>query len=227
MPTRTFKATWLNDNRISPGRGNKFVVHWEHVEDRRWHSVWDVIFRHEGQFWKVSYQEPSTETQEGHDPWGEEDEVEAVQVEPVMAPAILWSPVGQSAPNHPSAAALNAAMKAISDENAKLRKDVDDLHFGIGQAAREAFAQRKKHKEEMLRLHPASVERALVHLIATLDCDLHKNIKCSEETGENHYPKIAEKFLEDLASIAKESYALKRGGRTERTGRPAETSEVI
>jgi molecular chaperone GrpE (heat shock protein) len=212
VPTRKFSADWLNEHRIAPGRGSKLVVHWEHLEDLRWSSAWEVVFRHEGQFWKVTYEEPSTEMQEGLDPWGDEKEVEAVQVEPRMVPAILWSTSGESASDHPSSTALNAAMKAVFDENAKLRKDIDDLHYGLGQAAREAFAQRKKHKAEMLRLHPKVVEKALMHLISRLDYDLHIQVEGGEDAGENQYPKTAERFLKDLAFIAKESYSLKKKG---------------
>lgn len=41
-------------------------------------------------------------------------------------------------------------------------------------------------------------QRALESLIADLDYDLHKNIEQDEETGENKYPEIAERFARSV-----------------------------
>lgn len=47
-----------------------------------------------------------------------------------------------------------------------------------------------------LGIDPARVEKALRELISRLDYDLHKYTECDEEDGEDHYPELAEEFIE-------------------------------
>ena len=43
------------------------------------------------------------------------------------------------------------------------------------------------------------VESALRSLISDLDYDMHKYLERDEETGEDHYPEIAENFAKMLS----------------------------
>jgi len=48
-----------------------------------------------------------------------------------------------------------------------------------------------------MALDPTKVERALRSLISDIDYDLHKNIECDEETGDDSYPILVEGFIND------------------------------
>lgn len=48
----------------------------------------------------------------------------------------------------------------------------------------------------MATLIHSRVDAALRALISDLDYDLHKNIECDEETGEDGYPDLVDEFVE-------------------------------
>lgn len=52
-----------------------------------------------------------------------------------------------------------------------------------------------------MTLDRARVIRTLRYLIADLDYDLHKDLKSDEWTGEDHYPEIADKFIEHYSRV--------------------------
>lgn len=47
-----------------------------------------------------------------------------------------------------------------------------------------------------MSMFPERVEKALRHVIATIDYDLHKSIECDEQDGEDHYDEVVALFLE-------------------------------
>jgi hypothetical protein len=190
VPKQKFKASWLDENKIASGSNSKIVVHREFVDETRWGNIYEVIFRHDGMFWKVHYQEPATELQEGMDTWFEEDEVEATQVEPALTTALHWYAAGEEVPDHPSTRSLNAAMKALHEENASLRKDVKDLHYGMNQMLKESFG----HRREMRKLKPENVQKAVTDLVQHHD----------EGHGDDD-AKLTLRFLGKLSDFAGES----------------------
>lgn len=46
-------------------------------------------------------------------------------------------------------------------------------------------------------LNPAAVDAALRQVIAELDYDLHKNIECDEDTGEDRYDEHVRHFIRE------------------------------
>lgn len=72
------------------------TVHTEQIDERRWYSIHELIFRVEddGPLWRVSYYEPLTELQE-HDTWNDAETIEAVQVEPYEATVTKYRPVAE------------------------------------------------------------------------------------------------------------------------------------
>lgn len=48
-----------------------------------------------------------------------------------------------------------------------------------------------------MSLDPKRVDAALRSLISDLDYDLHKEIECDEETGDDSYPILVEGFIND------------------------------
>jgi hypothetical protein len=44
-------------------------------------------------------------------------------------------------------------------------------------------------------LDPQRVAAALLSIISEIDYDLHKEIECDGETGEDHYPFLAKWFI--------------------------------
>jgi len=51
-------------------------------------------------------------------------------------------------------------------------------------------------------LDPVRVQHALRKLITDLDYDLHKQIECDEETGDDSYPILVEGFINDYNEMS-------------------------
>jgi hypothetical protein len=100
MPTRTFTREQL-DAWDLPGAwadDSPEILHREQVETRRWVSVNELIFRapDDGKTYQVFYEEGLTEGQEGTDPWCDESEIKAVEVEPRQVTVTNWLPVADA-----------------------------------------------------------------------------------------------------------------------------------
>ncbi|MFD9463503.1 hypothetical protein [Streptomyces sp. NPDC060027] len=70
-------------------------LHESQVDSRRWVSVHELVFRapDDGLAYRVFYEQGLTESQDDTDPWNDEDEVKAVEVE--QRPVVIqqWLPV--------------------------------------------------------------------------------------------------------------------------------------
>lgn len=86
LPTQEFAANYP-DSAVQ--------LHEEQVDSRRWVSVHALIFRapDDGKAYRVHYEQGLTEQQDGTDPWGYADTIEAVEVEPREVTVTRWEPV--------------------------------------------------------------------------------------------------------------------------------------
>lgn len=133
MPTRIFDGAWLNDNRILPGtEGGTAVVEWNYTGEHPENPTWNVIFRHDGAFWRITYKGDAGEVEKGVARWNIHDDITAVCIEPIVVPALQWHTMGRPRKNHQSTTSLNAAVTALADENRRLREDMGRLRFALG-----------------------------------------------------------------------------------------------
>lgn len=70
-------------------------LHEEQIGSRRWVSVHWLVFRapDDGKAYAVSYEQGLTESQDGTDPWNDDDEVTATAVEERQVTVTQWLPV--------------------------------------------------------------------------------------------------------------------------------------
>jgi hypothetical protein len=59
--TRTFTIAELEELGAPYDLREDVEISRTHVDERRWSSVWELVFRHEGQVWSVLYERPATE----------------------------------------------------------------------------------------------------------------------------------------------------------------------
>lgn len=63
------------------------------IDQRRWSTVYEIIFEHEGKFYETSYSCGSTESQDER-PWEYDgDEIECTEVHKVEKVIKVWAPV--------------------------------------------------------------------------------------------------------------------------------------
>lgn len=62
------------------------------VDQRRWSTVHEIIFEHDGKFYQTHYSEGSTEMQDER-PWQYDKEVECTEVRKVQKLVEVWEPV--------------------------------------------------------------------------------------------------------------------------------------
>lgn len=107
---RKFPVEWLERNHIAVNGMSKLVVQREFVEHQEYGSLWSVVFQDDGSYWKTSYLEPNTS--EVHvDTWGDELEIEAVEVRPQPKFVTEWVPVSSS-----HGGRCNAALTSALDD---------------------------------------------------------------------------------------------------------------
>jgi hypothetical protein len=70
---------WLKEGEDY--RGTRCVQN-KLVDTTRWAEVWQLVFEHEGKYYKTFYELPATEMQEGIDPFDDYEEVNCVEVHP-------------------------------------------------------------------------------------------------------------------------------------------------
>lgn len=95
--TRTFTVAELEDLGAPYDLPKDVEISRTHVDDRRWSSVWELIFRHEGKVWSVLYERGATEHQEV-DTWGYDDTVKATLMEPREVTVTKWEPAEEAVP---------------------------------------------------------------------------------------------------------------------------------
>ena len=89
---RSFPVEWLERHHIAVEGMSKLVVHREFVEHQEYGSLWAVVFKDEGRYWKTSYLEPNIS--EVHvETWGDDLDIEAVEVRPQPKFVTEWVPV--------------------------------------------------------------------------------------------------------------------------------------
>ena len=97
MPiTRTFTVAELEQLGAPYNLPKDVEVSRTHVDDRRWSSVWELIFRYDGKVWQVDFQTPATEHQEC-DTWFDEDAIVATEMEAREVTVTKWLPVEEGA----------------------------------------------------------------------------------------------------------------------------------
>ncbi|MFE0326296.1 hypothetical protein ACFW08_05705 [Streptomyces sp. NPDC058960] len=71
------------------------ILHREQVDERRWTSVHELVFRapDDGKAYRVYYEQGLTEHQDDTDPWDYERTVTADEVEPVEVTVTQWRKV--------------------------------------------------------------------------------------------------------------------------------------
>jgi hypothetical protein len=79
---RTFTRDFMEDNDYPYE-----LTDLQHIDDRRWYSVWTGVFEFEGKHYRVHYSSPATEMQE-EDPWNDETEIVAYEV--VKLPVVKY-----------------------------------------------------------------------------------------------------------------------------------------
>jgi hypothetical protein len=87
-PRVIFKKEFLVEDLCLP---HAAISH-ELVDNTRWALVYDIIFQHDGKFYKTSYSKGATEQQD-QQPWDNEDEVECIEVEKKIIEVEAWVPV--------------------------------------------------------------------------------------------------------------------------------------
>lgn len=86
---------WPSGSSRQRRDGEAEAIHREFYDSRRWSNVWRLIFEapDDGKFYEIFYEEGATEYQEGADPWGDENEVTATEVELRPVVRAEWKPV--------------------------------------------------------------------------------------------------------------------------------------
>jgi hypothetical protein len=93
MSTRTFTREFLEEDLEIPW-GGPAVKHAEFIDSGRWSEHWKAVFEHEGKFYEVKYELPSTEYQEGLMPFEQYgEEIPAKEVELREVTVEKWLPV--------------------------------------------------------------------------------------------------------------------------------------
>lgn len=67
------------------------------VDQGRWTTTHEIVFEHEGTFWRTTYSVGSTEFQDS-EPWEWDGEVECVEVERRKVEVDMWMPVEEPQP---------------------------------------------------------------------------------------------------------------------------------
>lgn len=140
MTTRTFtrdqlEAIGVPDIWTAADKGNAAEhLHEEQVDSRRWVSVHELVFRapDDGKAYSVTYEQGLTENQDDTDPWNDEDEIKATEVEQRPVVVQQWRPV--NAPADPGLDAVLPAWEAMYEPG-----NVSD--YLIGYANSEAAAK--------------------------------------------------------------------------------------
>ena len=94
------KRTFTRDELEEIGVPWEGYVYNEQVDERRWSTVHECVFRSEDKLWRVTYQLPATEMQEC-DVWFDENPVGAVQVEPYEVTVTKYRPVTEIRADEP------------------------------------------------------------------------------------------------------------------------------
>jgi hypothetical protein len=86
-----WRPAWNYERR----EGEATALHLEWHEEKRWSTVWRLIFKapDDGKIYEIFYREGSTENQEDSDPWNDEDRVTATEVEARPVVRSEWRPV--------------------------------------------------------------------------------------------------------------------------------------
>lgn len=92
MPTRTFTRAELEALDVTCENVHSVVI-----DEGRWSNTTAVVFAHEGAHYRVTYDDPATEMQEGQDIWGGRDQVEAIEVVPRSVVTMRWKPAHDKA----------------------------------------------------------------------------------------------------------------------------------
>lgn len=88
MITRKFSKEFLVDELDLPESALEERI----IDQRRWETVFEIIFEYEGKFYKTCYSAGSTEYQE-HPIWEYEKEIECTEVHKVQKMIWDWAPV--------------------------------------------------------------------------------------------------------------------------------------
>ncbi len=100
--TRQFTTAELDEIGVPFDLPEELEVSDRHLSSRRWVEVRELLFRHDGHVWRVTYQRGLTEYQEGTDPWCGESTVTATAMEQREVTVTQWLPVEAPA-SEPSA----------------------------------------------------------------------------------------------------------------------------
>lgn len=89
MSTRTFSRDWLERHRINQELSNPLVVHREMAERREYGTVYQVVIKADGKFWRLRYLETDLGEIE-QDAWFHEEDVPAQEVQGVLSLTHVW-----------------------------------------------------------------------------------------------------------------------------------------
>lgn len=67
----------------------KIVVHSKIVDHSRWSVIYELVFAHDGAYWRTTYSVAATESQD-ESPWDDKDQVECVKVEKRVVEKSVW-----------------------------------------------------------------------------------------------------------------------------------------
>lgn len=87
---RKFKKEFLMNDLGLPYDAIKDDI----VDTSRWSIHHEIVFEHDGKFYRTGYSEGATEMQ-CESPWEYEDEVDCVEVELKKVKVLKWVPVGE------------------------------------------------------------------------------------------------------------------------------------
>lgn len=87
----TFKKDFLVDELDLPWNDD-IIRHNEIIDTTRWSVVYDIVFEHDGKFYRTSYSVGATESQD-ESPWEYDDDVNCHEVELKEVTVERWVPV--------------------------------------------------------------------------------------------------------------------------------------
>lgn len=94
------------------------ILHREQVDTRRWVSVNELIFRapDDGKAYRLYYDQGLTEVQEDTDPWNDDAEIKATQVEQRAKTVMTWEPVTDTSAPPPVTISSETAAHVLFQE---------------------------------------------------------------------------------------------------------------